>query len=117
MLSFRFVIAEFTFEVNNIKLTIFFPNLNWISLNMKASVIDNGEQIFIENIPELKWKDGRDTSFIGSAQLTLNSLGVDHSYEYLMGISGTAFRFHFHPDWCPSAADVTTGFDVSGGLF
>jgi hypothetical protein len=34
-----------------------------------------------------------------------------------MGICGAAFRFHFNPDWCPSAADVSTGFDVSKVLF
>ena len=58
-----------------------------------------------------------DTSFIRAAQLSLNSIGNNHSYAFLMGISGAAFRFHFHPDWCPSAADVTTGFDVSKVLF
>jgi hypothetical protein len=84
---------------------------------MKASLCDNEEQKFIENIPELKWNEGRDTSFIGSVQLTLDSLGDPYEYEYLMGISGAAFRFHFQPDWCPSAGDQTTGFNVSGGLF
>ena len=51
---------------------------------MKASVNDNGDQIYIENIPALKWKEERDTSFIESVQLTLNSLGVNYSYDYLM---------------------------------
>ncbi|MEA3479332.1 MAG: hypothetical protein U9R60_14180 [Bacteroidota bacterium] len=84
---------------------------------MKASVCDNGERVFIESIPKLNWKEGRDTSFIGSSLLILNALGERVEYGYLMGISSAAFRFHFHPDWCPSAGDVTTGFDVSGGLF
>lgn len=84
---------------------------------MKASVCDNGEEIFIENIPELKWKERHDTSFIGSVHLALNSLGLSYSYQYLMGISGAAFRLHFHPEWCPSSGDVTAGFDVAPGLF
>ena len=43
----------------------------------------------------------------------LNAIGENYSYDFLMGISGAAFRLHFHPDWRPSSADATTGFDVS----
>jgi hypothetical protein len=71
----------------------------------------------IEGIPRLEWGKGTDTSFIRSCQVALNSLGEHYSYDYLMGISCTAFRFHFHPEWCPSAADVTTGFSVAPVLF
>ena len=34
-----------------------------------------------------------------------------------MGISGTAFRLHFDPGWCPSSVDPTSGFDVSQTIF
>lgn len=75
------------------------------------------DRVIIESIPRMEWGKHRDTSFVRSAQLTLNALGGNYSYEFLMGICGAAFRLHFHPDWCPSAADVTTGFDVSKVLF
>ncbi len=81
------------------------------------NVIETHDQIIIENIPRLEWGKETETSFIRSTQYILNSLGEEYSYEFLMGISGAAFRFHFNPDWCPSAADVTTGFDVSNILF
>ena len=78
---------------------------------------NTGDRIYIENIPRLEWGKNNDISFIKSSQLALNSIGENYSYDFLMGISGAAFRFHFHPDWCPSAGDVTTGFDVPQILF
>ena len=84
---------------------------------MKPGVVETEEKVFIDKIPQLKWAEGTDNSFIRSAQLTLNTLGENYSYEFLMGISGVAFRLHFKPDWCPSSADSTTGFDVSKVLF
>ncbi len=84
---------------------------------MKSRILDTSNSVYIENIPRLEWAKNTDISFIRSSQLTLNTLGENYSYEYLMGISGAAFRFHFNTDWCPSAGDVTTGFDVSKVLF
>jgi hypothetical protein len=84
---------------------------------MKSKINETNEKVFIENIPRLEWGKNTDNSFIRSCQLALNTLGEDYTYEFLMGISGAAFRLHFHPDWCPSSADATTGFDVSRVLF
>ena len=84
---------------------------------MKAQLTVAKDRVVIDNIPPLEWGKSTDTSFIRSAQLTLNALGENYTYEFLMGICGAAFRFHFNPDWCPSAADVTTGFDLSKVLF
>ncbi|MCK5135879.1 MAG: hypothetical protein KAR19_08855 [Bacteroidales bacterium] len=84
---------------------------------MKSQIIRKDQKVFIDNIPKLEWDKGTEISFVRSAQLVLNSLGENYSYNQLMGISGAAFRFHFHPDWCPSSGDVTTGFDVSRVLF
>ena len=84
---------------------------------MKSKVVESEESVFIEKIPRLKWSENRDNSFIGSVHLSLNALGENYSYNFLMGISGAAFRLHFKPDWCPSSADSTTGFDVSKILF
>jgi hypothetical protein len=84
---------------------------------MPPRVTESKERVLIEGIPRLEWGKGMDTSFIRSCQVALNSLGEHYSYDYLMGISGTAFRFHFHPEWCPSAADATTGFSVAPVLF
>jgi hypothetical protein len=78
---------------------------------------EDNDSVFIEGIPSMRFGQGMDCSFIRSVQLALQSLGDTCSYQYLMGISGAAFRIHFHPDWCPSSGDVTSGFDVSRPLF
>lgn len=83
---------------------------------MKAALVETADSVFIENIPRLAFGKNRDNSFVRSSQLSLNALGEDYSYDFLMGTSGAAFRLHFHPVWCPSSADATTGFDVSGPL-
>lgn len=84
---------------------------------MKSNVKELKDKVFIENIPRLVWGRNTDNSFIRSTQLTLNSFGENYTYDFLMGISGAAFRLHFHPDFCASSADSTTGFDVSKILF
>jgi len=84
---------------------------------MKSEVVETDYKVFIDKIPQLKWAEDTDNSFIRSAQLTLSALGENYSYDYLMCISGAAFRLHFKPGWCPSSADATTGFDVSKVLF
>jgi len=81
------------------------------------NLIETKESIYIPNIQRLEWGKNTDISLIKSAQFALNALGENYSYEFLMGISGAAFRFHFNADWCPSAGDATTGFDVSNVLF
>ena len=84
---------------------------------MKPKTTESDDKIYIDNFPPLEWGKNTDNSFIRSAQLTLNSLGENYTYDFLMGISGAAFRLHFHPDFCPSSGDSTTGFDVSRVLF
>lgn len=84
---------------------------------MKSGIIHAEDRVFIDKIPKLEWGKNTDNSFIRSTQLALNALGENYSYEYLMGISGVAFRFHYKADWCASAADPNCGFDVSKLLF
>ncbi|NNG27904.1 MAG: hypothetical protein HKM87_10285 [Ignavibacteriaceae bacterium] len=84
---------------------------------MNSGVIETKDKIFIDKIPQLKWGENTENSFIRSTQLTLNALSENYSYDFLMGISGSAFRLDFKPGWCPSSVDATTGFDVSKILF
>lgn len=84
---------------------------------MSSKVIETSEKVFLDNIPPMKYGEHMDNTFVRSAQLSLNALGENYTYSFLMGISGAAFRLHFHPDWCPSSADATVGFDVSREIF
>jgi hypothetical protein len=84
---------------------------------MASEIIETSERVYIGNIPPMRYGENMDNTFVRSVQLSLNALGEDYTYDFLMGISGAAFRLHFHPDWCPSSADATVGFDVSRILF
>jgi len=84
---------------------------------MKSKVIETDGKVFLDNIPPMKFGENMDNTFVRSAQLALNVMGENYSYDLLMGISGAAFRLHFLPGWCPSSADATVGFDVSRVLF
>lgn len=60
---------------------------------IKSKVIETNDKVFINNIPRLEWGKGNDISFVKSTQLILNTLGANYSNEYLMGISGSAFKY------------------------
>ncbi len=58
-----------------------------------------------------------ENSMIACIAGVMAALGEEFSYEYLMGVSGMAFRVQVHqPDWCPSAACASPGFDVVPGV-
>jgi hypothetical protein len=80
---------------------------------MASRISETDDQIFIDHIPTMRFGEQMDNTFVKSMQLSLNALGESLTYDYLMGISGAAFRLHFEPGWCPSSVDATVGFDVS----
>lgn len=84
---------------------------------MTTEIRKEKERVFLDHIPVLRWGEGMDNSFVRSVQLTLNAIGENYSYIFLMGVSGAAFRLHFHNEWLADSADATTGFDVSKILF
>ncbi len=85
---------------------------------MHSNIIKQDGKVFIEGVPKLGWGLGKENTFMGAMQSTLNTIGDDVTYEYLMGISGSAFRLHFHyPVWCPSSPDATCGFDTTSVAF
>ena len=71
--------------------------------------------MIIDGVERLQWGKGMESTFVGALTVAMRSMGEDVDYDYLMGISGAAFRLHFHqPDWCPSSPDATCGYDHSG---
>ena len=68
----------------------------------------------VENVPRLAWRQGRENTFIGALAAAANAMGDDVSYDYVMGVSGAAFKVHLcQPEWCPSAADAGPGFNCA----
>lgn len=70
------------------------------------------DAVVLKGVGKLGWETGMSNSFIGGLVVTADYLGLEKDYAYLMGVSGSAFRIHFHKDWCPSSPDPTVGFDA-----
>ena len=62
-------------------------------------------------------KDGHDNSVIACIAGVMQAMGEEElTYEYLMGVSGAAFRVQMcEPVWCPSAACAPCGYDCLPG--
>ena len=54
--------------------------------------------------------------YISALASAAGALGSTTSYNELMGLSGTAFRFLFHHKWCPSSFEKRAGFYVQEGM-
>jgi hypothetical protein len=66
----------------------------------------------IEGVEKIEWGKEKDNTFIGALTAAMHAIGEDVTYNYLMGVSGVAFRLNFRqPNWCPSGADATAGFN------
>jgi RNA polymerase sigma factor (sigma-70 family) len=71
----------------------------------------------IKGVPELKWGEWRDCTFCGAVTVLFNTIGVDVTYEQVMGLSGACYRICMREDWCPSAALPQCGYDVETPLY
>ncbi len=66
----------------------------------------------LEGIRGLSWQSGELNTFVAALRSALEYLGENHTYSYLMGLSGAAFRLQIHRDGlCPSGPDATCGFN------
>lgn len=65
----------------------------------------------IEGVERLGWGEGRENTFVGALTVLAHALGDEAHYDFLMGVSGAAFRVQLcQPEWCPSAPDAGCGF-------
>jgi len=49
--------------------------------------------------------------------LALQAAGEDLTYEYLMGVSGSAFRFQLAEDWCVTSTISHCGYETETNMF
>lgn len=70
------------------------------------------DAMVIQGIPKLGWDTGKYATFFAALEAVANYLNIPKDYIELNGISGSAFRFHFHKDWCPSSPDPTCGYNA-----
>ncbi|MBD3182847.1 hypothetical protein GF312_11190 [Candidatus Poribacteria bacterium] len=93
-----------------------FGELNLVSMETKqaggVSKEMTKEKNMIDGVGRLQWGKGMESTYIGALTVTMKAMGEDVTYDYLMGVSGAAFRLHIHhPGWCPSAPDATCGYN------
>jgi hypothetical protein len=74
--------------------------------NMAAKVMRENGAVWIEGV---KPAAGGMSSVMQATATIMKSLGEDLSYDYLMGVSGHAFRIQM--SWCPSSPHAFCGFD------
>jgi len=78
--------------------------------NGTAKVIRDGDRVCIDGFQKAVWHEKN--SVIATIAGAMTAMGEDVTYEYLMGVSGQAFRVQFHqPDGCPSSACAPCGFN------
>jgi hypothetical protein len=81
-------------------------------LPMAAKVSQDEARIWIEGLDQYSWGGGRqENSVMGAFNAALQTLGEDVSYEYLMGVSGSAFRVQMSKNgFCPSSPHACCGY-------
>jgi hypothetical protein len=73
----------------------------------------------IRGLETARWGAGEwENSPLGALAAALAAVGERVPYEFLMGVSGAAFRVQmFQPRWCPSAPHPRCGFDCLEAAF
>ena len=60
----------------------------------------------IEGIERIHWEKTSSLCFVGATAACMHYLGEPVSNDYVMGISGGAFKLFWHPAWAPSNCDL-----------
>lgn len=79
-----------------------------------ATIEVNDDKSIIINVDRLTdWIAGYQNSYMESLAVAMKTIGNKISYEFLMGISGAAFRLQIgrFPEWCGMPTDSGRGFD------
>lgn len=87
--------------------------------DLAANVKREGSRVYVRGIERLAWGQGKDKTFMGSMEVLAHYLGDKTiTYDYLMGVSGEAFKIHkWAKGWCPSAGCAGPGFDTVSPTF
>ena len=75
------------------------------------------QHYIVENVERLGFAKGRDCTWAGALYTSLSAMGVETSYEEVMGVSGSCWRAAFAPVWDYSAADALAAYDYAAPAF
>jgi hypothetical protein len=80
---------------------------------MAAELMHEGGKVWIAGMENLTWPWGQESSTLRSLAIALQTGGEDVDYEWLMGVSGLAFRIQvMHGGLCPSSPHACCGYNA-----
>lgn len=66
---------------------------------------------YIDGFPQLQWGKWKDCSYCGCVTAILNVIGINISYEEVMGLSGACYKAIMLDNWCPSSEMLQNGIN------
>ncbi|MNO55841.1 transcriptional repressor DicA [compost metagenome] len=69
------------------------------------------QSYIIEHVPNLHFGHGMDCSWAGALYTSLRTMGIQTTYEEVMGVSGACWRIAFAPVWDYSSVDGLVAYD------
>lgn len=58
---------------------------------------------YIDGVPMLKWGEWRDCTYGGTLALIFDVIGIETSYEEIMGLSGSCYKIIMADNWDPGS--------------
>ena len=80
---------------------------------MKPDILHKGSQVWLDLDPFYPQNYQQPNTVFKSWAIALQTLGSDINYSTLMGVSGAAFRFQLHEEWCPSSPHPRCGYNCA----
>lgn len=81
-------------------------------MSRKSSVKISGNDRYIDGVPLLEWGKWRDCTYCGALLVLMNTMGICATYEEIMGLTASAFRFSMSRDWDPSSTLLQVGINA-----
>lgn len=79
--------------------------------------VRSSDSYIVAGVGQLGFGKGQDCSWAGALLLSLKTMGVDTSYETVMGVSGACWRIAFASVWDFSSADALVACDYAAPAF
>ncbi len=79
--------------------------------------VRSSDSYIVPGVGQLGFGKGQDCSWAGALLLSLKTMGVDTSYETVMGVSGACWRIAFASVWDFSSADALVACDYAAPAF
>ena len=65
---------------------------------------------YIDGVPALKWGEYKDCTYCGAVSLLFDVMGINTSYEEIMGLTGSCYRFGMCYGWDPGSIILNTSY-------